>query len=172
LLPGKVDVLCSDIKSLDDGFYKEICQAARVSQVLDAIEQAQRLGIHVETRTNVIPGRNDDPAMLRAIAQWVHDHLGADSPWHITRFFPAYKLAHIPATPSELLWRAYDEARAAGLTNVYVYDDKGCDCAQHNLPVATYLDQDPSAVHAMKKCAASCCGDEGILLKKYETAPR
>jgi pyruvate formate lyase activating enzyme len=110
--------------------------------------------------------------MLRAIAQWVHDHLGADSPWHITRFFPAYKLAHIPATPSELLWRAYDEARAAGLTNVYVYDDKGCDCAQHNLPVETYLDQDPSAVHAVKKCAASCCGDEGILLKKYETAPR
>lgn len=170
LLPGKVDVLCSDIKSLDDDFYREICQAARVAHVLDAIEQAQRLGIHVETRTNVIPGRNDDPAMLRAIAKWVHDHLGADSPWHITRFFPAYKLAHLPATPSELLWRAYEQARAVGLKRVYVYDDKGCDCAQHNLPVAAYLDQDPAAVHAVKKCAASCCGEQGILLKKYEAA--
>ena len=52
--------------------------------------------------------------------------------------------------------------------NVYVYDEKGCDCARENLPVARYLAQDPQALHAVKKCAASCCGDEGVLLKKYE----
>ena len=163
-----VDVLCSDIKSLDDSFYKDICAAARVEQVLTAIEQAQRLGIHVETRTNVIPGKNDDADMLRGIAEWIRDHLGADSPWHITRFFPAYRLAHVTATPSETLWRAHDIARAVGLRQVYVYDDKGCDCAQENLPVTAYFDDDPQALHAVKKCAASCCGDEGVLIKKYE----
>ena len=164
----QVDVLCSDIKSLDDSFYKDICPAARVEQVLTAIEQAQRLGIHVETRTNVIPGKNDDADMLRGIAEWIRDHLGADSPWHITRFFPAYRLAHVPATPSATLWRAHDIARAVGLRHVYVYDDKGCDCAKENLPVAAYFDDDPQALHAVKKCAASCCGDEGVLIKKYE----
>jgi len=170
LMAPHVDVLCSDIKSLDDAFYQQICHAAHVDQVLGSIEGAHRLGIHVETRTNIIPGRNDDPEMLRAIARWVHHHLGADSPWHITRFFPAYQLSHLPSTPSEIMWRAHDMARAEGLTNVYVYDDKGCDCALHNLPVEAYLDQDPAKVHEMKKCAGSCCGDEGILLKKYESA--
>jgi pyruvate formate lyase activating enzyme len=168
LMAGHVDVLCSDIKSLDDAFYKDICAAARVEQVLRAIESAQRLGIHVETRTNIIPGKNDDPEMLRGIATWVRDHLGADSPWHITRFFPAYQLADLPATPPASLWQAHDLARAAGLKNVYVYDDKGCDCARENLPPAAYLDSDPAALHAVKKCAATCCGEAGILLKKYE----
>ena len=168
LMAPHVDVLCSDVKSLRDAFYREICPTSRVEQVLGSIEKAARLGIHVETRTNVIPGRNDDPDELRAIAQWIHDHLGADSPWHITKFFPAYKLSDVPATPSESLWQAHDAARAVGLTNVYVYDDKGCDCATENLPVAAFLDADPATLHGQKKCAASCCGEEGVLLKKYE----
>jgi pyruvate formate lyase activating enzyme len=168
MMASQVDVLCSDIKSLDDAFYWEICKAAKVEQVLGSIEKAHRLGIHVETRTNVIPTRNDDLDMLRGIAVWIRDHLGADSPWHITKFFPAYKLAHLPETPSEILWQAHDAARTVGLKNVYVYDDKGCDCAMENLPVSAYLSQDAGSLHSVKKCAGSCCEAEGILLKKYE----
>jgi pyruvate formate lyase activating enzyme len=54
--------------------------------------------------------------------------------------------------------------------NVYVHGDKGCDCATENLPVEAFLDADPAAVHQVKKCAGSCCGSEGVLLKKYEKA--
>jgi pyruvate formate lyase activating enzyme len=168
LMASQVDVLCSDIKSLDDAFYREICKAAKVEQVLGSIERAHRLGIHVETRTNVIPTKNDDLDMLRGIAVWIRDHLGAESPWHITKFFPAYKLAHLPETPSEILWQAYDAARTAGLRNVYVYDDKGCDCAKANLPVSAYVSQDAASLHAVKRCAGVCCGAEGVLLKRYE----
>lgn len=163
-----VDVLCSDIKSLDDRFYKDICKLATVEQVLASIAKAHELGIHVETRTNIIPKRNDDLAMLQEIAVWIRDNLGAQSPWHITKFFPSYKLAHLPPTPSELLWQTHEVALETGLENVYVYDDKGCDCAEENLSVATYLQGDAESIHAVKQCAASCCGDEGILLKKYE----
>lgn len=169
LMAPHVDVLCSDIKSLRDDFYKDICKVAHVEQVLGSVARAQQLGIHVETRTNVIPGRNDDPDELRRIAIWIRDHLGADSPWHITKFFPAYHLSEVPPTPSATLWAAHDAARDVGLTNVYVYDDKGCDCAQENLPLEDYLSQDAAALHAVKKCAASCCGEEGVLLKKYES---
>lgn len=168
LLAPHMDVLCSDIKSLSDNFYREICKTASVDQVLNSIHRAHQLGIHVETRTNIIPGKNDNPDELRRIATWVRDHLGADSPWHITRFFPAYKLSHLAPTPSDIMWTAHDNARDIGLEHVYVYDDKGCDCASENLPVDAYLSQDPNTVHAVKKCAASCCGDEGIVLKKYE----
>ena len=163
-----MDVLCSDIKSLDDAFYQDICKVASVDQVLHSIERAGQLGIHVETRTNIIPGKNDDPDMLRSIARWIRDHLGADSPWHITRFFPAFRLSHLPATPSATMYEAEAMAREVGLTNVYVYDDKGCDCAQTNLPVAEYLSGEVESIHEVKKCVANCCGDDGILLKKYE----
>ncbi|VAW96823.1 hypothetical protein MNBD_GAMMA22-1221 [hydrothermal vent metagenome] len=168
LMAPHIDVLCSDVKSLDDDFYYEICKKAKVSEILASIKKAHLLGMHVETRTNIIPNKNDDIEMLRNTAIWIRDNLGADSPWHITRFFPAFKLSHIPATPSEIMWQAHDVAREVGLTNVYVYDDKGCDCADTNLPVATFLQGDVASIHQVKKCVADCCGDEGVLLKKYE----
>ena len=163
-----VDVLCSDVKSLDQDFYTDICRMAKVQDILDAIKQAHELGMHVETRTNIIPTRNDNMDMLREIAKWIYNNLGSDSPWHITKFFPAYKLQHLPPTPSETLHAAYEQAISVGLKNVYVYDDKGCDCAMENLPVSEYIGGDAESLNQVKKCAASCCGDEGVLLKKYE----
>jgi pyruvate formate lyase activating enzyme len=168
LMAPFIDVLCSDIKSMRDDFYQDICRPASVEQVLQSIKKAHQLGIHVETRTNIIPGKNDDAEEYYQIACWVRDNLGKDSPWHITRFFPAYKLSHIPATPEASLFEAQKAAERAGLENIYVYNDKGCDCATENRPIEFYLNSSSEDIHQVKKCAASCCGDEGILLKKYE----
>lgn len=162
-----IDVLCSDVKSLSNAFYYDICPAAEVEQVLHSIEKAHQLGIHVETRTNVIPGKNDDPDELYRIACWVRDHLGEHSPWHVTRFFPAYKLSDVPATPPKTLEIAHELGLKAGLKHVYSYGDKGCDCATENRPLEAYLNG-KQEIHGVKKCSASCCGDDGILLKKYE----
>jgi len=163
-----IDVLCSDIKSLSDDFYREICPTASVQQVLDTIALAQRLGIHVETRTNVIPGKNDSADELRQIAEWVRDNLGTDSPWHVTRFFPAYKLSDIPPTPQATLDLASREARRIGLQNVYTYGDTGCDCAKENRPLESFFPGREAQLRSVKRCAASCCGEQGILLKRYE----
>ncbi len=168
LIAGKVDVLCSDIKSIRDDFYQDICRPAKVSQVLASIKKAHDLGIHVETRTNIIPGKNDAADEHYEIACWIHDNLGADSPWHITRFFPAYRLSNVPATPEHMLYEAEAQAKRAGLKRVYVYNDKGCDCASENRPVDVYLNSSAEELHQIKQCAASCCGDKGVLLKKYE----
>ncbi len=166
---GHIDVMCSDIKSMRDAFYQQICAVSSVEPVLHAIRKAQELGIHVETRTNIIPGRNDSPEELRQIAEWIRDNLGADSPWHITRFFPAYQLHHLPPTPLDIMRKAEQQALEAGLQHVYVYADTGCDCAQENMPIEHYLEADAETLFAPKKCAKSCCGDDGVLLKKYET---
>ena len=163
-----IDVLCSDIKSLSDEFYRDVCPVSEVQQVLKCIEQAYNLGIHVEVRTNIIPSKNDDPEELKRIAQWIRDHLDESIPWHITKFFPAYQLSHIPETPNQVMYDAQKQALNAGLKNVYVYGDKGCDCAATNLPVDSYLNGNAEDIYTTKQCAASCCGDEGIILKKYE----
>lgn len=163
-----VDVLCSDIKSLHDEFYREICPTADVGTVLGAIETAHRLGIHVETRTNVIPGKNDAPDELYRIACWIRDHLGPDSPWHITRFFPAYKLSGIETTPDGTLERAWEEGRRAGLRHIHLHRESGCDCAAENPPLGAFLPESRLQPDRPQRCGASCCGEEGILLKKYE----
>ncbi len=172
LVAPYIDVLCSDIKSMRDEFYKDICQTATVKQVLHSIKKAHELGIHVETRTNIIPTKNDNIDEYYEIACWVRDNLGSESPWHITRFFPAYKLSHLPATPESDMQEAEQAAIRAGLKNIYVYNDKGCDCAEENIPIAAYLSNDSNEIHRIKKCIADCCGEDGILLKKYEKDPK
>lgn len=168
LMAPHIDVLCSDIKSMRDAFYAEICRPAKVADVLHSIEKAQDLGIHVETRTNIIPGKNDSAEEFAEVVAWVRDHLGAESPWHITRFFPAYQLSDLPATPEASLFEAERIALSAGLKNVYVYNDKGCDCATENRPIEFYLDGTPEELFNTKVCSADCCDDDGVLLKKYE----
>ncbi len=163
-----IDVLCSDIKSLSEDFYREICPVGTVEQVLASIKKAAELGIHVETRTNVIPSKNDDLDELRRIAEWIRDNLGQDSPWHVTKFFPAYKLSHLPATDNALIEQAAAGGRDIGLRNVYAHTDISCDCATENAPVSAWLELDPEALEAVNKCSATCCGDEGILVKKFE----
>ena len=168
VMASHIDVLCSDIKSLSAEFYRDICPVGTVEQVLASIKKAAELGIHVETRTNVIPTKNDNLDELKGIAQWIHDNLGADSPWHVTRFFPAYKLSHLPATDNAIIDTAAAVGRDVGLQNVYAHTDISCDCATENAPVSAWLELDPAALDGVNKCAASCCGDEGILVKKFE----
>jgi len=170
LMAPHIDVLCSDIKSLSVEFYKDICPVSTVDQVLGSIKKAHELGIHVETRTNIIPGKNDDPRELKAIAEWIRDNLGADSPWHVTKFFPAYQLSHLPATPDAIIDKAAVTGRNIGLQYVYAHTDISCDCASENMPVSSWLNMDAEALNEVNKCAASCCGDEGILVKKFEKA--
>ena len=163
-----IDVLCSDIKSLSEDFYQEICPVSTVGQVLESIRKAADLGIHVETRTNVIPTKNDDPDELKRVAEWIYNNLGADSPWHVTRFFPAYKLSHLPATDNAIIDQAAQAGREIGLRHVYGHTDISCDCATENAPVSAWLALDPESLSAVNTCAANCCGDDGILVKKFE----
>lgn len=77
-------------------------------------------GCHVEVVSNIVPGMNDDDASLTAMATWVHDNLGAKTPWHVTRFLPDFELSYIPATPIRVLERGVTLGHAAGLSFVYV----------------------------------------------------
>jgi pyruvate formate lyase activating enzyme len=168
LMAPHIDVLCSDIKSMSAEFYRDICPVSSIDQVLGSIKKAHDLGIHVETRTNIIPGKNDDPQELREIAEWIRGNLGENSPWHVTKFFPAYQLSHVPATPNAVIDAAAEAGRKIGLQHVYAHTDISCDCATENTPVTDWLSLDADALGQVNQCAANCCGDEGILVKKFE----
>ena len=55
---------------------------------------------------------------------------GVNTPWHISRFFPAYKMTDVPPTPLATLQRARQIGLEEGLHYVYVGnipDDRGQD---------------------------------------------
>ena len=116
-----LDAYRVDIKAFSRAAYKRISGIARFEGILEmAVRAQEKWGMHVECITNVTPTINDDPAMLRDMARWIHDALGPHTPWHITRFYPHLDLAHLPPTPVATLERTYDMAREEGLAYPYL----------------------------------------------------
>jgi len=119
LLAPVLDAANVDLKSFDDAFYRKLC-GARLAPVLESIVAMRRAGIWLELTTLIIPGHNDGDDELRALTGWIVENLGAETPWHVSRFFPAHRMLDVPPTPLPALRRAADLGREAGLAHVYV----------------------------------------------------
>ncbi len=119
LLATVIDAANVDLKSFDDRFYRRLC-GARLRPVLEAIVAMRAAGIFLELTTLVIPGHNDDAANLRALTRWIVENVGPETPWHVSRFYPAYELRDVPPTPVASLWRAAEIGHESGLVHVYI----------------------------------------------------
>lgn len=114
-----LDAVNVDLKAFRNETYKKYV-GARLQPVLESLKMIKRLGIWLEVTTLVIPGINDKPGELRDVTQFIFHELGADTPWHISRFFPAYKMTNVSPTPIETLLRAREIGLAEGLKYVYI----------------------------------------------------
>ncbi|GAI02888.1 unnamed protein product [marine sediment metagenome] len=79
----------------------------------------KKLGIWVEVTTLIIPTLNDSSEELREIAKFIVNELGEGTPWHISRFYPAYNLTDKPPTPIETIHKAREIGLNEGLKYVY-----------------------------------------------------
>ena len=115
-----------DLKSFRDDFYKKHC-GARLQPVLDSLKKMKSLGIWVEVTTLLIPTLNDSASELKQIAAFIYS-LGAETPWHISRFHPRYQMNDLPPTPIASIHRAAEIGRSCGLKYIYsgnIPGDKG-----------------------------------------------
>jgi len=127
-----------DLKSMRDDFYQKHC-GARLGPVLETLTKMKQMGIWLEITTLLIPGLNDSDQELKAIAQFIAS-LGGETPWHISRFHPQFKMRGVPVTPLNSLHRAVEIGKLQGLKYVYsgnVPGDEGentyCSNCHHRL---------------------------------------
>jgi pyruvate formate lyase activating enzyme len=114
-----LDAANVDLKAFRDETYKKVC-GARLQPVLDALKKMKELGVWVEVTTLVVPDMNDSQEELDDIARFVATELGVETPWHVSRFHPDYKMYDRGPTPAATLQRAYELGREAGLRYVFV----------------------------------------------------
>lgn len=112
-----LDAANVDLKSFSDDHYRQVC-GARLQPVLDSLQLMKNLGIWLEVTTLIIPTLNDSERELRQIAEFIFS-LGAETPWHISKFYPTYQMTHLPSTPVESLRRGREIGLEAGLRYVY-----------------------------------------------------
>lgn len=106
-----------DLKGFDERFYKKIC-GANLQPVLDSIRVYRELGIWIEVTTLIIPNHNDSDEELKQIAEFIRG-IGVEIPWHVSQFYPAYKLIDQPRTPISTLRKAREIGLSVGLRYVY-----------------------------------------------------
>ena len=125
---AKMDAANVDLKGFTDEFYVKLC-GAHLAPVLDTLVYLKHeTNCWFELTTLLIPGKNDSPAEIEAMSQWIVRELGPDVPLHLTAFHPDYRMTDLAATPAATLKRSREIALAEGIRHVYtgnVHDRTG-----------------------------------------------
>ncbi len=114
-----IDAANVDLKSFKDSIYAKL-NSGTLQPVLNTLKTLKKQGVWLEVTNLVVPSYTDDLDMIKQMCKWLYDNLGADTPLHFSRFYPHYKLRHLPPTPYSTLKKARDIALKAGLHYVYV----------------------------------------------------
>ena len=116
-----LDAVSVDFKgSGEPGFLRKYVVASGPGPILDSAVRLKAMGVHVEITNLIVPQVGDDPEALRDLAAFVRERLGAETPFHLLRWHPDYKMMDLPRTPTATLERLHKLAKAEGLDYVYL----------------------------------------------------
>ena len=102
-----IDAMNIDLKGYDETFYSKYC-GGKLEPVKHTVKTAADAGTHIEVTLLIIPTINDDEKKITEMTQWLAS-VDDTIPFHISRYFPSYKL-DLPPTPIDTLRNAYDIA--------------------------------------------------------------
>lgn len=114
-----LDATNVDYKGPNGGVYERYC-GGTAEPILANLKRLEAAGVHNEITTLIVPGVNDKAEQLADIARFIAEELSPDVPWHISRFFPAWKMLNTPVTPLATLQMAEKIGRQAGLTRIHI----------------------------------------------------
>ncbi|MBN2721595.1 MAG: AmmeMemoRadiSam system radical SAM enzyme [Campylobacterales bacterium] len=114
-----VDAANIDLKSWDDEYYKKSLKGG-LEEVKDTLRRMVAKGIWVEVTTLLIEGENDSDKDLHEMASFIANDLGKHVPWHLSAFYPQYKMLDHERTKLETLQRAETIGKEAGLKYIYL----------------------------------------------------
>lgn len=116
-LPSFISAANIDLKSFREETYRKI-MGGSLEPVKRTIEYLYSHGVVVEVTTLVVPGMNDSEEELREIAAYLAG-ISPDIPWHVSAFYPRYKMKDRKRTAPEAILQACKIGKDAGLRYVY-----------------------------------------------------
>jgi pyruvate formate lyase activating enzyme len=117
-----LDAATVDFKAAaDPEFYRKFSSVPSVKPIFESLIEMRRNDIHIEVTNLIVPKVGDSIGKLKELAIWIRDNLGKDTPFHLLRFHPDYKMTGQTSTPLPVLEEAYTTARQeVGLNYVYL----------------------------------------------------
>jgi len=133
-----VDTVVADLKAFSNETYLKLT-SGEIEPVLRFLKDVKRLGLWLEIVHLIIPTMTDDDQKIREMSTWIASELGAETPLHLSRFFPSYKLEKLSAAPLNTMMKAYETAKKAGLKFVYMGNVPGQGLADTNCPSCRHM---------------------------------
>jgi pyruvate formate lyase activating enzyme len=112
-----IDAFNIDLKGFENDFYKTFTKG-KLGPVLETLKIIAANKNHLEITNLVIPGLNNDDKIFEEMVKWIAGELGPHIPFHLSRYFPQYKLI-LPPTSTEKLNQFYSIAKQY-LQHVYL----------------------------------------------------
>lgn len=97
-----IDAFNIDLKAFSNGFYKTQT-GGKLAPVLENLKTIKKCGKHLEIAFLVIPKLNDSIHEAEEMFKWIAENVGTDTPLHINRYYPAYRLNEPPTPPEKLV---------------------------------------------------------------------
>lgn len=113
-----LDAANVDIKTFKDETYRHL-MGGKLEPVLETCRKMKELGVWLEVTTLIVPGINDDQMELKALASFIVNELGSETPWHLSRFYPQYKMNDRQPTPDSILYETKAKGEDLGLHYIY-----------------------------------------------------
>lgn len=106
-LAGIVDAYNIDLKGFTPEWYRKLGGDLEMAKafITEAVKNA-----HVELTALIVPGENDTPEEMEAIARWIAS-LSPDIPLHVSKFFPRWNMVDRNETPVGRVYRLAEVAR-------------------------------------------------------------
>jgi len=106
-----VDAFNIDLKGMTKEYYLKYSSMPN-SNVWDNLIEIKKSQAHLEVTKLIVPFYDDfNEKYFEKFAKWIREYLGKDTPLHLSRFFPAYKMLNAPPTPLEVMYMAYEVAK-------------------------------------------------------------
>jgi pyruvate formate lyase activating enzyme len=121
VLSPHLDAISVDFKgSGEEGFMRKYITAKGPAPILETMVELQRAGVHVEVTNLIVPQVGDNVESLRKLARYVRDEMGPETPFHLLRWHPDYKMMDLPETPIATLEKLHAVAKSEELEYVYL----------------------------------------------------
>lgn len=104
-----IDAFNVDLKAFTEGFYKGITMS-KLAPVKETLKSIRKAGKHLEITNLVVTGQNDQKKDFEEMVKWIAGELGKETVFHISRYFPTYKMS-VPPTPVNVLEDLYNLAK-------------------------------------------------------------
>ncbi len=121
MLGPYIDAATVDFKGAGNvEFYRKYIGVYDPTKIYDSILAMKEKNWWIEITNLVVPQVGDKEEDIRRLASWIRDNLGKETPFHLLRFYPHYKMNDLPPTPVSTLEKLAKIAKEEGLVHVYI----------------------------------------------------